>query len=75
MPGEPQRQVEVQCTVLTAACRAAAAGEARLLQLMAMLGPGWGDLRPHTANAMLQQLTLMLQVWGSAALCKRFPGV
>lgn len=49
------------------------AGEVRLLQLMAMLGPVWGDLRPPTARAMLQQLTQMLQVrlgaWG-VLLCR-----
>lgn len=29
---------------------------------MAMLGPVWSDLREPTAQAMLQQLTRMLQV-------------
>lgn len=63
MPGKHHLCAKVQRTVVTAAWYAATAGEVSLLQLMTMLGPGWRNLRPPTADAMLQQLTLMLQVW------------
>ena len=68
MPGKPHLCAKVQCAVVTAAWCAATAGEVSLLQLMTMLGPGWRNLRPPTADAMLQQLTLMLQVWDRCPL-------